>query len=153
MQEENESVTGDVRPSADQETLPSPGTMLRRAVVRHCPRCGSGHVFRRWVLLAKRCPRCGYQFNREEGSSLGAYVINFAFTIGAVAILLVFFIVKAASDENVALAPWLIVGVVVALGVPAFCYPFSWMIWTAIDLMLHGGRFGPSRSPDHGRYR
>ena len=137
----------------DGARLPKTGTMLARAVVRHCPRCGSGHVFRRWVLMAKRCPKCGYQFNREEGSSLGAYVINFAFTIGAVAVVLVFFIAKSASDENVALAPWLIGGLVVALAVPAFCYPFSWMIWTAIDLMLHGGQFGPSRSPDSGRYR
>src|SRR4051812_22118811 len=141
-------MTDAVTPGADEVTLPPPGKMLARAIVRHCPRCGSGHVFRRWVLMAKRCPRCGYQFNREEGSSLGAYVINFAFTIGAVAIVLVFFIAKSASDESVAVAPWLIGGLIVALAVPAFFYPISWMIWTAIDLMLHGGRFGPSRSPD-----
>src|SRR3954451_25374119 len=132
---------------------PRPGLMLRRALVRHCPRCGSGHLFKRWFWIVERCPRCDYQFNREEGSSLGAYVINFGFTIGAVAIVLIFFIAKSASDSSVAVAPWLIGGLIVAPGVPAFCSPFSWMIWTAIDLMLHGGRFGPSRSPDHGRYR
>ena len=103
--------------------------------------------------MVKRCPRCNYQFNREEGSSLGAYVINFGFTIAAVAIVLMFYIAKLASDENVAVAPWLIAGVLVALVVPAVCYPFSWTIWTAIDLMLHRGRFGASRSADYGRYR
>src|SRR3954451_11688543 len=123
--------------------------MLRRAVVRHCPRCGSGHLFRRWFLMVPRCPGCNYKFNREEGSSLGAYVINFAFTIGAIAVLILFFIVRLASDKaSVSMGRWLAAGLLLAVVVPAVCYPFSWTIWTAIDLMLHRGRFGPSRSAD-----
>ena len=141
-------------PPDPERTAPVPaGKMLRRALVRHCPRCGAGRLFRRWFQMVKRCPRCDYQFNREEGSSLGAYVINFAFAMAAVAIVLLFFIARLASDDDVAIAPWLIVGALAALVVPAVCYPFSWTIWTAIDLMLHRGRFGASRSADRGRYR
>ena len=140
-------------PGAEAAPLPGPGKMLGRAVVRHCPRCGAGHLFRRWFLMVKRCPRCNYQFNREEGSSLGAYVINFGFTMAAIAIVLIFFIAKLASEETVPLGSWLIAAVAVAIVVPAVCYPFSWTIWTAIDLMLHRGRFGPSRSADGGRYK
>ena len=143
-------------PDGPTATQPAPvpaGPMLGRALVRHCPRCGAGHLFRRWFVMVKRCPGCNYQFNREEGSSLGAYVINFGFAIGAVAVVLLFFIAKLASQENVSVAPWLIAAGVVAIVVPAMCYPFSWTIWTAIDLMLHRGRFGASRSADYGRYR
>ena len=127
--------------------------MLGRAFLRHCPRCGAGHLFRHWFVMVKRCPGCNYQFNRDEGSSLGAYVINFGFAIAAVAVLLIFFIAKLASEENVAVVPWLIAAAIAAVVVPAVCYPFSLTIWTAIDLMLHRGRFGASRSADTGRYR
>jgi uncharacterized protein (DUF983 family) len=128
--------------------------MFRRAVVRHCPRCGAGHLFRHWFSMVKRCPGCNYQFNREEGSSLGAYTINFGFTIGALGILMLFYIMQLASDSgSVSTVKWLTAAVVVALGVPAIGYPFSWTLWTAIDLTLHRGRFGPSRSADTGRYR
>ena len=129
--------------------LPPPGTMFGRALIRHCPRCGSGHLFRYWFKMAKRCPRCDYKFDREEGSSLGAYVINFGFTIGALAILMTFFIIRSAANENgEPIGKWLIAAGVMAFVVPAVCYPFSWTIWTAIDLMLHRGRFGTSRSAD-----
>jgi uncharacterized protein (DUF983 family) len=131
-----------------QET-PSPGVMLSRALLRHCPRCGAGHLFRHWFWMVDHCPRCGYKFTREEGSSLGAYVINFGFTIGALAILMMFYIAQLASDTaNVSTLKWLLAAAILAFAVPAICYPFSWTIWTAIDLMLHGGRFGPSRSAD-----
>src|SRR6188508_948257 len=129
-------------------TTPSPGLMLRRALVRHCPRCGSGHLFRYWFWMAERCPGCNYKFKREEGSSLGAYVINFGFTMAALAILMIFYIMQLASNSDVSTRTWLVAAVVLAIGVPALCYPFSWTIWTAIDLMLHRGRFGPSRSAD-----
>ena len=130
------------------------GQMLGRALLRRCPRCGAGKLFKHWFRMVKRCPGCNYQFNREEGSSLGAYVINFGFTIGALAILIFAYIMQLANeDANVSTAPWLLAAVIMAFLVPALCYPFSWTIWTAIDLMMHGGRYGASRSADRGKYR
>jgi uncharacterized protein (DUF983 family) len=148
-------MTGPASDPVDPDAIPLPtaGTMLRRAVVRHCPRCGRGHLFKRWFWMVERCPGCQYRFNREEGSSLGAYVINFAFTIGVLAILIMAMIIQLASNEDLSIAPWLAAAVVLAFVVPAVCYPFSWTIWTAIDLMLHRGRFGPSRSAYSGRYK
>src|SRR3954447_24515491 len=105
---------------AAMQTTPSPGVMLRRALVRHCPRCGSGHLFKRWFWMVPRCPRCDYKFSREEGSSLGAYVINFGFTMGALAILMLFYIMQLASeDANVSTIKWLIAAGVLAFAVPA----------------------------------
>ena len=36
--------------------------MTARALVRRCPRCGARHLFRHWVVMAERCPGCGYRF-------------------------------------------------------------------------------------------
>jgi uncharacterized protein (DUF983 family) len=119
--------------------------MLARGLVRHCPRCGTGHLFEGWFRLSERCPGCNYKFEREEGHWLGAYVVNFGITEGALAILLVFLIVRLASDESgdVSVVPWVIAALVLALVVPLIFYPFSKTIWTAIDLIIHRGRPGP----------
>ena len=100
--------------------------------------------------MVERCPGCDYKFDREEGSSLGAYVVNFGITEGALAVLMVFFIIRLASNENGvgSIVPWLVAGIAIAIVVPAVFYPFSKTIWTAIDLIMHKGRMGPTRSPD-----
>ena len=118
--------------------------MLLRGLARHCPRCGSGHVIRGWFHVVERCPRCGYRFEREEGSWLGAYVVNFGITEAALAVLFALYIADQANrDSGGSVAPWLLAGLVVAVGVPLLVYPFSKTIWTAIDLILHAGRPGP----------
>ena len=116
--------------------------------MRHCPRCGEGHVIRGWFRIVERCPRCNYRFEREEGSWLGAYVVNFGITEAALAVVLGLYIAQQAnSDTGGSVVPWLIVGLIVAIGVPILVYPFSKTIWTAIDLMLHNGRPGPDLPP------
>ena len=60
--------------------LPANGTLLLRGLIRHCPRCGSGNLFRRWLLMVADCPGCGLHFEREEGFFLGAIVVNIAIT-------------------------------------------------------------------------
>ena len=117
--------------------------MLARGFVRHCPRCGSGHLFTSWFKMVDRCPRCDYLFDREEGFWLGAYVVNFAVAEGVVGLLIVGFILAEAAAQDtggVAIAPWIVAGVILAVVNPLLFYPFSKTIWTAIDLILHAGR-------------
>ena len=40
----------------DRPSLP---TMFARGAVKHCPRCGQGHLFNGWWTMKERCPRCG----------------------------------------------------------------------------------------------
>ena len=54
----------------------SVGRMLSRGAMKRCPACGAGRLFSRWFRMADRCPGCGYQFARQEGFFLGAYVVN-----------------------------------------------------------------------------
>src|SRR5436305_603750 len=126
------------------EAKPGPGTgrMLGRGLVRRCPRCGSGHLFKRWFSMVDRCPKCGYLFDREEGFWLGAFVVNFAVAEGSLGILIVAFILRESATQDtggVNVVPWLVAGVVLAIVNPLLFYPFSKTIWTAIDLLLHGG--------------
>ncbi|HVE46531.1 MAG TPA: DUF983 domain-containing protein [Acidimicrobiales bacterium] len=120
-----------------QPAVPSLGRMLGRAMLRRCPRCGSGRLFTRWFQMAERCPRCRFRFERraEEGSFLGAYVLNLAVTEGALAaVLFGYIIVRANSDSGGRLWPVLVLGGLVAVVLPLAFYPFSRTLWAAIDL-------------------
>jgi len=87
--------------------------------------------------MAARCPRCGVQFEREEGFFTGAYIINFAITEGFLFVaIMVFVVVLANSDRpsQVSIAPVLAVGALFAVAAPMAFYPFARTIWFAIHL-------------------
>ena len=46
----------------------SRGRMFWWGTTRRCPRCGSGHLFRRYFTMVDDCPRCGLHFEREQGT-------------------------------------------------------------------------------------
>jgi uncharacterized protein (DUF983 family) len=105
-------------------------------MVRHCPRCGAGHLFKHWFRMVERCPGCGYKFEREEGFQLGGYVINFGVTEGLVCLAIAGYIVAAASNPDVAVWPVIVGGLLAAVVTPLAFFPFSRTIWAAIDLTL-----------------
>jgi Protein of unknown function (DUF983) len=80
------------------------------------------------------CPRCGYEFSREEGYWVGAVIVN---TAASMAIFLVVFltsvIVMAPDIDWVVL---LAIGVGINLVFPVLFYPFSKTIWMAVDLVF-----------------
>jgi uncharacterized protein (DUF983 family) len=134
------------RALTDESTdIARPSLMLARGLLRHCPRCGAGHLFRRWFTLVEGCPRCHYRFEREEGHWLGAYVVNFGITEGTLAVFMVWFIFRLASSDTGggSVVPWIAGALVLGLVVPVLFYPYSKTIWTAIDLIMHKGRPGP----------
>ena len=110
--------------------------MLWRGMLRRCPNCGSGGLFRRWFRMAERCPRCGYRFVREDGFHFGGYVINFGVTEGMVGLVMLGYIFAAAANPDVPLWPVFAGGAVAAVLTPILFYPFSRTIWAAIDLVL-----------------
>ena len=118
----------------DPYPLPAWPTMLLRGLVRRCPRCGGGKLFRGWLSMKPDCPRCGLHFEREEGFFLGAYVVNFGVMIIAMAAFIAVGIALTLPDPDpVKLAAG---GVVVAIVVPIFFYPMSRTFWSAIDLWM-----------------
>jgi hypothetical protein len=107
---------------------------LVRGLVRHCPRCGGGRLFRRWVAMATHCPHCGMRFERGEGFMLGVMAIN----IGICSIVFVVYLVAGFAltwpDPPIALLTG--VGIVVLAATPFVFYPFSKTIWLAIDFFM-----------------
>jgi uncharacterized protein (DUF983 family) len=99
-----------------------------------CPECGSRGIFTHPWNLLKCCPRCGYQFTREDGYFLGAYGLNLvvAELIGVGAVLVILF----QSDLSVLWQQ--VIAVSAAILLPVLFYPFSRTLWMAIDLMTRG---------------
>ena len=56
---------------------PTTATRLLRAFTLRCPECGSGGLFRHWLLLQPRCPRCALKTDRgNRDHFVGAYLLN-----------------------------------------------------------------------------
>lgn len=111
--------------------FPGTGTLFWRGATLRCPRCGSGHLFRRYFTLKEDCPRCGLHFEREDGYFVGALAVNIAivmalFTFTFVGILI-------ATVPEVPVASSLLILVPIMLLGPIVFYPFSKTLWMAID--------------------
>jgi uncharacterized protein (DUF983 family) len=118
----------------DPYPLPHWTALLLRGLLRRCPRCGSGHLFKGWLQMVERCPRCGLKFEREEGFFLGAFVINSGTTLIALAAFIAIGVAK--TLPNPPPGKLAVVGLLVAVVVPVFFYPFSRTIWAAIHLWM-----------------
>jgi hypothetical protein len=119
---------------ADPFPPTGPVRMLLRGLVRHCPRCGSGHLFTSWLKMKPRCPRCGMCFEREEGFFLGAYVVNFGVMLVALALFIG--IGLALTLPHPPPGKLAIGGMIVGVIVPTFFFPMSRTVWSAIDLIM-----------------
>lgn len=115
---------------------PTNGTIMRRGFAKHCPRCGSGHLYQGWFRMKERCPSCGYLFEREPGFFVGAYLINFAIAEGFLFVLLMVFIGFKSANPDLGITVPLLIGIAIGLIGPVLFYPFSRTIWSAIDLVM-----------------
>ena len=114
---------------------------LARALRLRCPHCGSGGLFRRWVVMRDACPGCRLLLDRgERDYFIGAYTLNF---IGAeLAIVLVAVVVGLATWPDVPWdgIQWGLVAFIIPF--PVFTYPFSKTVWLAIDLRFRPPTLG-----------
>lgn len=132
--------------STDPSATPATrGRILWWGITERCPRCGAGHLFRRYFDLVPDCPRCGLHFEREPGYFAGALAINIAVTGGIFAI--VFVALLAATIPDVPVVPLLAVLVPIVVLVPIIYYPFSKTVWMAVDRAFLQ-RLDPNERPD-----
>ena len=109
--------------------------LLGRGLVRRCPVCGRGGLFRRWFTIAERCPRCGLRFERIEGHWLGALGINTIVTFVALFVVVVVGLVLSYPDFD---SIWLVLvaGAVTAVVLPLLFFGSARTLWTAVDLCM-----------------
>lgn len=107
-------------------------TLLKRAATRRCPQCGAKGIFKNYLELRERCPRCAYKFDREEGYFLGGYALN-VFFVGLIPlILLVFFLIY--TDYS-----WVtleLIFIPLAIILPLLMFPYTRTFWMVIDLFV-----------------
>ena len=108
--------------------------ILARGATMACGVCGQRGLFRRWVHMADRCPRCGLVFEREEGAFVGAVGINTILSFGVLLMAMVTFFIVTAPD--IPTGPWVFLAALAYAPVPVILYPFSKTLWLAIDLLL-----------------
>ena len=126
---------------------PSLGRALGRGLLRRCPRCGSGGLFRHWTAIVDDCPRCGLHFEKAEGYWTGSMALNLVVTEGLFLAAFVLMIVVTWPD-----VPWLgvlAVSVAVTIVTPVLFHPISRTLWVAAERHYSGPDEEPvSRSPD-----
>jgi general stress protein CsbA len=89
-------------------------------------------IFHFYLDLKKRCPRCQYKFEREDGYFLGGYALN-VFFVGLIPLLLlVLFFVY--TDYSWVMLELIFIPLAVLL--PALLFPYTRTFWMAIDLFL-----------------
>ena len=111
--------------------------MAGRALLRRCPWCGGRKAwFDGWFRRADRCHTCGLRWTRgQDGFETGSVTINIIVTFGLMTLVLI--AVTVATYPELPIAPFVIAMLVVALVVPVLIYPFSYTVWSAIDLAMH----------------
>lgn len=115
--------------------------LLARGACRHCPNCGSGGLFTRWLSMRRACPGCHLVLDRGETDYfMGGFVLNF---IGAeVLIAAAGFVAVLLTWPDV---PWTAIEIgllACAATLPILTYPFAKTLWLAVDLALRPVRLG-----------
>jgi uncharacterized protein (DUF983 family) len=119
---------------SDAPATPNWWRLFGRALLARCPVCGQRKIFRRWLTMAERCPRCGFVFERQEGHFIGAVGLNTVIT--AVAVMVSIAVGIIVSGGEIAVVPILAITLGIALFVPILIHPACRMLWTAIHLKM-----------------
>ena len=121
-------------PDAPQElSLVRLGRHLGRAALRRCPNCGSGGLFRRWLLMRDVCPGCDLRLDRGESDYyIGSFTVNLVTAELMICALGLAGILMTWPDVPWDALKWGLMGAMVPL--PAFFYPFAKTLWLGVDL-------------------
>jgi uncharacterized protein (DUF983 family) len=110
-------------------------SMVGRALVLRCPNCGSRGLMRNWFKMVERCPTCGIRIEREGNDYLaGSVMFNLVLAELIFAFVLVVYLLIVWPAVN-----WDTLEIVAPLGMavaPFVLFPFSKLVWLAVDLAL-----------------
>jgi uncharacterized protein (DUF983 family) len=106
-----------------------------------CPSCGARGILTHWLRLSERCPACGLRPDRGEADHfLGGYVINLGIAEALAAALWVLLLTATWPEPSWALMQWS--AAVLVIGMPLALYPFTRLVFLAIDLTVQPRRPG-----------
>jgi uncharacterized protein (DUF983 family) len=131
---------------ADPNKVRAARSALAAILLRYCPRCRRGPVFRTTWVMNEDCPVCGLDFDRgEPGYFTGAMYVSYALAIPLLSLLTLI--------EYLMLRTWSLfqlVALAVLLSVPLvpWIWQYSRVLWIAFDRYFDPGdeRAEPPRS-------
>ncbi|MBI5600402.1 MAG: DUF983 domain-containing protein [Gemmatimonadetes bacterium] len=128
-------------------SLPSPHSRLTRALRLRCPSCGARGIVAGWLRLAARCPHCAFRPDRGEPDHfLGGYVVSLGIAEGVAAILWVVLLTVTWPNPPWVLMQW--AAAVLVVVTPVLLYPFTRLLFLAVDLIAQPHRPGDFGSED-----
>jgi uncharacterized protein (DUF983 family) len=118
-----------------ENSLSSTGKMIRRSLLRQCPRCANRSAwFTSWFKQGERCIGCGVKRTRDtDGHELGSMTI--ASVVNIVLIMIAIGIAIAITAPDVPVLTLYIVLASAALVFPVLTWPITHTLWMAIDLV------------------
>ena len=119
-----------------ENNLPSTGKMIRRSLMRQCPRCANRSAwFTSWFKQGERCIGCGIKRTRDtDGHELGSMTV--ASVVNIVLIMIAIGIAIAITAPDVPVLTLYIVLASAALVFPVLTWPMTHTLWMALDLIF-----------------
>ena len=113
--------------------------LFLRALMLRCPHCGGRGIFRHWLAMKDACPNC--HLSLATGNRVGAYIFNIAAAEVVMSAVLLAIVLRSWPATPWTLLQYLAPGLMLVM--PLLFYPFSKMLWVAMDLAMH-----PDAQPD-----
>lgn len=118
---------------------------MARALRLRCPACGSRGLLSGWLRLTDHCPGCNLRPDRGEPDHfVGGYLVNLGVAEFVAAALWATLLIATWPDPSWELMQWSAAVLVVVM--PVALYPFTRLVFLAIDLT-----FQPTRPGDFGK--
>lgn len=119
--------------AVDPSSVPS-WKLLLRGLLGRCPVCGGRGLFPRFLEIRARCPRCGYNFERESGWWLGAMTMN----VGAATLLFMAFFIGGMllTYPDVPWTALSVIGIGLMIVFPIVFTSVSKTLWIALEIVL-----------------
>src|SRR5437764_14554664 len=112
--------------------------LLLSGLLRRCPVCGKGKVFRGLFKMYEQCPVCHFVYDRgEPGYFTGAMALNLVISELIVAAAVVPVAIMAGMNPSIPIWPILLIGIPATVVLPFIFYWHSRTLWIAMDHLLH----------------
>lgn len=110
--------------------------ILWRALLLHCPACGSDTICESWFKLEERCPGCGASSgNSQLGHQVAAFTLNLLIPFAIWSVVYAGILVTTWPDPPWEWLTW--ATVILMLALPLAHYPLSHILVMALDVLFH----------------
>ena len=116
------------------------GKIFQRGLTHRCPNCGEATLFKPGTFfeLNPACSHCGFRFDTDEGSFLGAFALNYGVSTFAVVVP----VILVSYHFGFPIPLIAVLALSASVGVPALLYRASRSWWLMCDVL-----FEPQKLP------